>query len=749
MRNNETMQNVTSGVLGRYRVLSRIGRGGMGDVWLCDDPRLRRQVAVKTLPPHNQHDHEYSARFEREAQAAAALNHPHILPVHDYGEQQLPDGRVITYIVMPYIGGGSLADRINQLAAAHQGMRQDEALNFLSQAAEAIDYAHSQGVIHRDIKPANMLLRSNDWLVLADFGIARIVSSTDNLTQAGSGIGTPEYMAPEQAQGHAVGASDNYSLAVIAYQFLTGRPPFSAETSYATIIQHLVMQPPSPRQFNPALPPACEAVLLRGLAKNPAERYPTARAFVDELKRSLAYPVSEPLFAANPSMQSADPQTPSTLQNVQALSVWPEDSKGLADGGSKLTSPEVAKQIARRRVLIGAAATLVVAGTAGGLWVLSRQGKLPFITQASPVPTKAPVQKTPTLAPNPDGPAMILREHNRPANALMWFPGKNVLISASDDHMIKEWDIQVLQQQHKKEYGSTASHTTRGFGMKMAWSQDGQYLALANARSGNDLNSTYIDIYKSDLSTRAPGWPEGILIPALSVKGVSWLQNKYIAVLWNTLKDNEQFHLGLWDVTQPALNLKPATLKGFPTIVLSGNVQDLLTRPDGTQVAIPTSDGVLVGTASPLNGAVNWKASYPEPLKNKKDSFFNEVDALAWTASGNGLIGIINASPSYLLIGWSLKDNPVTPYQFGLPGDNMRFTAIATYPTKDKAQFAAGAKDGKVYIWQTDRSTLPVRTLTNGGLEKGGVTALAWSPDGQWLAAAYDDADASILLWNV
>lgn len=150
-----------SQAIGRYQLLKRIGRGGMGDVWLGEDPLLRRRVALKLLPPHNQQDQEFALRFEREARAAAALVHPHILPIHDYGVQSLADGRVITYIVMPYINGGALADRLAELTARRQGMPQREALSYLSQAAEAIDFAHAKGIVHRDVKPGNMLLRSD------------------------------------------------------------------------------------------------------------------------------------------------------------------------------------------------------------------------------------------------------------------------------------------------------------------------------------------------------------------------------------------------------------------------------------------------------------------------------------------------------------------------------------------------------------------------------------------------------------
>lgn len=177
MNQQVLLPQVSSGdMLGRYRIMRRLGRGGMGEVWLCEDQRLNRQVAVKTLPTQNQQDRTFIQRFEREAKAAAALNHPHVLPVHDYGKQPLADDRIITYIVMPYIQGGSLSERIAFYNHQSRLMPYEEALTFLSQAANAIDYAHKRRLIHRDIKPDNMLLRDENWLLLADFGIARMLT---------------------------------------------------------------------------------------------------------------------------------------------------------------------------------------------------------------------------------------------------------------------------------------------------------------------------------------------------------------------------------------------------------------------------------------------------------------------------------------------------------------------------------------------------------------------------------------------
>lgn len=222
MKDEDSLQSTSSATVGRYRLLRKIGSGGMGEVWLGEDPRLHRQVAIKTLPLPSQRDQEFLQRFEREARAAAVLNHPHILPVHDYGEQAMSDGQTITYIVMTYVSGGTLAERLTTLSTNNRLMPQDEAMSYLSQVAQAIDYAHGRNVLHRDIKPSNMLLRTDGWLLLADFGIARILSDQSNLTQMGVGIGTPEYMAPEQAQGRAEAASDNYSLASLPIRFSPG-----------------------------------------------------------------------------------------------------------------------------------------------------------------------------------------------------------------------------------------------------------------------------------------------------------------------------------------------------------------------------------------------------------------------------------------------------------------------------------------------------------------------------------------------
>ena len=278
-------------ILGRYRMLRLLGRGGMGEVWLAEDTQLLRQVAVKLLPTVYASERNYLQDFAREARSAAALEHPHILPVHDFGEQQLAEDEVIAFLVTPYMSGGSLRDRMQD---ANGPLSPAEAIGYLRQAAQAIDYAHSQQVLHRDIKPANMLLQQS-WLFLADFGLAKLLTSTTQRNRTHAGDGTPEYMAPEQAQGKAEAASDRYSFAVTAYQLLTGRVPFHGDTPYNALIMQMTAPPPSPRQFNPALSEAVEQALLQGLAKQPAERPATCMALVHALERGEHMNISLPL----------------------------------------------------------------------------------------------------------------------------------------------------------------------------------------------------------------------------------------------------------------------------------------------------------------------------------------------------------------------------------------------------------------------------------------------------------------------
>jgi eukaryotic-like serine/threonine-protein kinase len=264
----------------RYEVEARIGAGGMAEVWRGRDRVLKRTVAIKTLLPQFARDASFVDRFRREAQAAARLNHPGIVSVYDSGS----DGDT-PYIVMQFIEGRTLADFLG----AGKTMPPMQAAQIAQGIAEALAAAHAQGVIHRDIKPANVMVTRDGKVMVMDFGIARLVSGPETAPQTSAVMGTASYLSPEQAQGQAVDArTDIYSLGVVLYEMLTGRPPFTGDSPMAIAYKQVNATPPSPSSANPDVPPELDAVVMRALSKNPANRYQTAQEFADDLERLRA-----------------------------------------------------------------------------------------------------------------------------------------------------------------------------------------------------------------------------------------------------------------------------------------------------------------------------------------------------------------------------------------------------------------------------------------------------------------------------
>jgi len=263
----------------RYADAERIATGGMGEVYRARDTELGRDVAVKVLSGHFAVDDALRQRFKREALAAARLSgEPNIVTIFDVGEH---DSR--PFIVMEYLRGGSLADRADARAPSQPG----QVLDWLAEAAGALDAAHAAGVIHRDVKPANLLLDDRGHVYVADFGIAS-AAGLDSFTKTGTVLGTAGYLAPEQARGErASPATDRYALAVVAFELLTGRRPFEADAPTAEAAAHIHAPVPSVHQANPALPPQLDRVFARALAKEPRARYPSAAEFVADLRDAL------------------------------------------------------------------------------------------------------------------------------------------------------------------------------------------------------------------------------------------------------------------------------------------------------------------------------------------------------------------------------------------------------------------------------------------------------------------------------
>ena len=306
----------------RYQVGGVIGRGGMAEVHEGRDLRLGRRVAIKILRPDLAKDPSFQARFRREAQSAAALNHPNIVAVYDTGEDILtdPEGQdvVVPYIVMEYVDGMTL----RQLLASGRRLLPERALEIAAGVLTALDYAHRHGIVHRDIKPANVMLTRTGEVKVMDFGIARAINeSGQTMTSASAVMGTAQYLSPEQARGEVVDArSDLYSTGVLLYELLVGRPPFTGESAVSIAYQHVSEMPTPPSQVDAGVSPEIDAVVLRALAKRADDRYQSATEFRNDVERAIA---GSPVTAAVPTI------TPDHTQQLAPV----EAATGSGNGG--------------------------------------------------------------------------------------------------------------------------------------------------------------------------------------------------------------------------------------------------------------------------------------------------------------------------------------------------------------------------------------------------------------------------------
>jgi serine/threonine-protein kinase len=272
--------------LGNYKILAPLGQGGMARVYRAIQENLGREVAVKVLPPWYAADRSFVDRFNLEAKMVAGLSHPNIVTIHDFNEQ---DGNL--YIVMQLVDGGTLKQKIDAMPIRHGGDRSmdlEEVTTIFKQLADALSFAHRKGIIHRDVKPVNVLMDQSNRPILSDFGIAKVMEGTKELTRPGAGVGTPEYMSPEQCKGENVdGRADIYALGIMLFECLTGRTPFTGENYPALAHSQIYAEPPDPRRLNQQIPPAVRDVMLIALQKKPEFRYQRANAMADALDQAV------------------------------------------------------------------------------------------------------------------------------------------------------------------------------------------------------------------------------------------------------------------------------------------------------------------------------------------------------------------------------------------------------------------------------------------------------------------------------
>jgi len=400
----------TGQTFGSYKLTALIGRGGMAAVYRGYQESIDRTVAVKVLPPEFQHDANFAARFQTEARMLAKLTHPAILSLYDFGAA---DG-VIPFFVMPFMAGGSLADRLGAPGRAQGRLPLTEVIGILGPIAAALDYAHTQGILHRDVKPSNILFDQTGAPFLGDFGIAKMMEAPSGLTGTGY-VGTPVYMSPEQARGEPIDRrADIYSLGVVVYRALSGRALFDEnESAVSLMLKHAVEPPASLREALPDLPKSVDDVVQKALAKYPADRYQTATEFAQALARAANINPDTPTIQELTPLKKADlptnvpvtptPRTPPPPPPTTLPPTWtPPSTMAPPPTGSPTSTPVPPTQTGSRGgaggwliggglgIAAGIGAVVLGLCAAIGLcvaWVATRPTPTPQTPTRTPVPT--------------------------------------------------------------------------------------------------------------------------------------------------------------------------------------------------------------------------------------------------------------------------------------------------------------------------------------------------------------------------
>jgi serine/threonine protein kinase len=358
------MQDLVGKTLGRYRIVAKLGQGGMAEVYKAYQPGLDRYVAIKVMHSHMIDDQDFLTRFEREAHAIGRLRHPNIVQALDFDREVN-----IYFMAMEYIGGPTLKEEFRARKAMGKPFALAEVARIYTALCSAIDYAHTRGMVHRDLKPANVMINQEGQIVLTDFGIARILDATQH-TRTGAMAGTPSYMSPEQGQGKKVDSrSDIYSLGVMLYELVTGSIPYDADTPIAVVMKHINEPLPLPTRLNPNLPVAVEQVILKAMAKQPEDRYQTAYELAQALREAVGLAPGDTL-ERNP---------------LKALAAGPEDATQMRHATGPITPEEKA------------ATAAALGGTHLSQTRPGVEDKTMPPPDRSPVPTPAPAKISPLL----------------------------------------------------------------------------------------------------------------------------------------------------------------------------------------------------------------------------------------------------------------------------------------------------------------------------------------------------------------
>jgi serine/threonine protein kinase len=485
--------------IGRYEVKSEIARGGMATVYHAYDPNFERDVAIKVLPQAFLHDPQFRVRFEREAKMIAHLEHPAIVPVYDFGEEE---GQ--PYIVMRYMSGGSLSERIDE-----SPLSLSETAQIISRLAPSLDAAHARHIIHRDLKPGNVLFDQYGNAFLSDFGIARLTEESGMTLTGTSILGTPAYMSPEQVQGDKQidGRSDIYSLGVLIFHMLTGQVPYQADSPAKVMMMHVLHPIPNILEADPDLPASCQGLIAKSMAKEPTGRYSTAGELAAVLE-NIAH--GTPALVSTPSMDVigreaaiAASQMPTALSASETVAARPR---------VKIPSEQPVQAKPPRSPFITIVLPILIvlfilAAGAGGLAYLGRQGSgplaflAPAAATATALPTNTPPPATETLPPA-TAPNVVPTEQSSatptevpatPTETLTPVPQAPVIGGADKIAYLSDSDIWIANLDGSGLMRLTEDGTTKN---NLQWAPDGQSV---NYISGNCVFSVRLSDPRVDI----------------------------------------------------------------------------------------------------------------------------------------------------------------------------------------------------------------------------------------------------------
>jgi serine/threonine protein kinase len=716
--------------LAGYRVEEPLGAGGMAVVYRAHDERLGRLVALKVLAPALAADVEFRRRFIAESRAAAAVDHPHIIPVYEAGQA----GRVL-FIAMRFVTGGDLRGVLSREGRLLPG----RAAGFLSPVASALDAAHGAGLVHRDVKPANVLVDADtgrpEHVYLSDFGISKGAASSAGLTGTGQYLGTPEYTSPEQAKGLAVdGRADQYALACVTWQLLTGTLPFQRDQGMAVLFAHVYEPLPPLDAFMPGLPAAAGQVLTRAMAKDPGQRYPSCGDFTDALREALALPPYRPAAPDQaavvptgawhpPTRASALPEHPATAAAGTGpgrpgpgmpAAVADQPTQDAAAPGQRLRpgpgpDSKPGWPARRRRYL-----TLTLAGT---LLAAATAITLLLTTPGAPQPPTRPHASTPTATPTASGkktkPAAPPRPLTATLAAALANPasqGVRAVAFAPHGHTLAAGDFSGNTTYLWDTATRTITATLTGPGGKqvnaVVFAPHGTTLAAGdlNGRTylwdtaTGKITATITDHHSMGVSAVAFA-PDGTTLAVGDTNGSTYLWDTAARMVTTT--DTDPYPLGVGAVAF---------------------------APDSTTLAVGSSDGTtyLWDTATHLQSP----ATLPLP------SSAAQVNAVAFSPDGTTLaVGDFNGN-SYL---W---DTATRKLIATLPDPASKgVNSVAFSP--DGTTLATGDQNGRTYLWDTATGKI---TATLRDPASQGVNSVAFSPDGTTLATG--DQNGNAYLWH-